>query len=213
MSSTSSGSSVSSSSDSSSSSGGGGGYSPISSASSGYIASGSVQTANNALDGDPEYSIGGSSSQGQCVWDNNISGGFDSGNTSFEFTADLTGTDGITLGVDHPTATGIISGSLGISGGISRLQVLAIAQSGGRFQFHSLRAEFYNGGTLERTIDVPADSLPDADGTGGTNSTQGLEFSPGTTGYNNVHILGVFQMTDPTPDTIPNLQCRFLVFN
>ena len=213
MSSTSSGSSVSSSSDSSSSSGGGGGYSPISTPSSGYIASGTIETGNNALDGDPEFYVGGSSDQGQCVWDNDLSDGFDSTNTGFEFTADLSGSAGVTLGVDNPTANNIASGNLGSSGSVSRVQVFANAQSGGRFRFASLRVVFYRGGAAALTIDVPTDSVPDADGTGGTSSTQGLEFTPDLGGYDGVHVLGVFQMTDPTPNTIPNLECQILIFN
>jgi hypothetical protein len=218
LSSTSSGSSVSSSSDSSSSdssssSGGGGSYSPISSPASGHIASGFIQTANNALDGDPEYNLGGSSDQGQCIWDNNIAGGFDSTLTDFAFTVDLTGSAGITLGVDHSTATGDIAGSLGNSGHVSRIQVLAQAQSGGRFRFASLIVVFSRNGVPTQTINVSADSLPDADGSGGTESNQGLEFTPNASDYDGVGVQGVFQMTDPTPNTIPNLQCQILVFN
>ena len=213
MSSTSSGSSVSSSSDSSSSSGGGGGYSPISSPASGYIASGFIQTANNALDGDPEYSIGGSSEEGQCIWDNDLSGGFDSTLTGFAFTVDLTGTTSTTLGVDNPTATGEIGANLGNLGHVSRVQVLAQAQSGGRFRFASLTVVFSRNGAEVQSIDVAADSLPDADGTGGTESTQGLEFTPNANDCDGVAVQGVFQMTDPTPHTIPNLECQILVFN
>jgi hypothetical protein len=217
LSSTSSGSSISSSSDSSSSSSSGSGnYSPITSPASGFLVNGTIQTGNNALDGTPEYLLGGSvgsSQPGQCVWATSLAGGFDSGNNGFELTADLSGTDGVTLGIDNPTASGIISASLANSGAISRVQIAAQAQSGGRFRFGSLKVDFYRNGQLAQSVAVGVDGLPDADASGTEESFQGVEVTPTASNNDQVHVSGVFQMTGSMANTLPNVSGLILVFN
>lgn len=154
-------------------------------------------------DGDPSIIVGDDQGEENWTWydwDSSYSGSgssFDSGNVFVNFTASTNGSESLTVGSASPVdydGDSIDS--------ISAVDIQAAVTVPAEAMWSDITVKFYNGGTLEETIDPP--SGPSVNTTNTPSSPQQeqiLTVTPDESGITSVSVSGTMRMIAPSTTT------------
>jgi hypothetical protein len=149
--------------------------------------------SNGNTDGDPSLIVGddqGEENWTWYTWDESDSG-FDTGNVFVNFTAGTNGSESLTVGSASPvdyTGDSIDT--------ISAVDIQAAVTVPAEASWSDITVEFYNGSTLEQTVDPT--SGPSVNTTGTPSSPQQeqiLTVTPSESGITSVSVSGTMRMT------------------